>query len=74
MEVAFAKLADPIRPKDHIDRIRPTLPKKYSPLQKNGNGIQAVYLASVPHDMADALVALLGGQVERITANLGRGR
>ena len=36
VEVAFAKLADPIRPKDHIDRIRPTLPKKYSHFRKTG--------------------------------------
>ena len=64
--VLFTELETPLRPKDHINRIRPYLPSKYSPLQSNGNGLQAVYLANVPTDMADVLVTLLGGQVEPI--------
>ena len=46
--VEFTELEKPIRPKDHMDLIGPTLPEKYSPLQHNGNGLQSVYLASVP--------------------------
>ena len=68
VEVTFTELEKQIRPKDHIDRIRPTLPAKYSPLQSSGDGIQNVYLASVPPQMADVLLDLLGGQVAEIVA------
>jgi len=63
--VEFTALEKPIRPKDHMDLIGPTLPEKYSPIQHNGNGLQ-VYLASVPTNMAHVLSALLDGQVEAI--------
>lgn len=68
VQVAFTELEQRLRPKDRIDRIRPTLPTKYSPLQSSGDGIQNVYLASVPSQMADVLLDLLGGQVEEIVA------
>ncbi len=48
VKVDFTKLANKIRPKDHIDILRPLLPQKYSPLQPNGNGLQSVYLTAVP--------------------------
>lgn len=60
--VEFAELAHPIRPKDHIDMIRPYLPSKYSPLQGNGNGLQSIYLAQVPKGMATVLIDLIGGE------------
>jgi len=46
--------------------LRPTLPKKYSPLQPTGNGNQGVYLAELPDGMARVIVGLLDGQVEQI--------
>lgn len=67
--VEFIELRAPIRPKAHMDVIGPTLPDKYSPLQDNGNGNQAVYLTHVPDGMAKALRALLAGQVEAIQAD-----
>ncbi|HBP28039.1 MAG: HNH endonuclease [Advenella sp.] len=67
--VDFIELANPIRPKDHMDRLAPLLPSKYSPLQENGNGNQGVYLASVPDDLAHELEAILDGQVQSILAN-----
>ena len=60
VETDFAELDNQIRPKDHIDKIRDLLPSKYSPLQQNGNGIQSVYLASVPAEMATILIQLIG--------------
>jgi hypothetical protein len=48
-------MARPIRPKDHIDDIRPLLPPKYSPLQASGDGLENVYLASLPEPLALAL-------------------
>lgn len=66
LPVQFTELAYPIRPKDHMAELAPTLPAKYSPLQVNGNGNQGVYLAPVPAEMADVLRRLLAGQVEAV--------
>ena len=62
VETDFAELDNQIRPKDHIDKIRNLLPSKYSPLQQNGNGIQSVYLANVPTEMATILIQLIGAE------------
>lgn len=62
--VEFKELGSPIRPKDHIQQLRPHLPQKYSPLQPNGDGLQSVYLAEVPESMASELIRLLGKQYE----------
>ena len=41
VRVIYCPLENIIRPKDHIDQLRPFLPDKYSPLQKDsGNGPQ----------------------------------
>jgi hypothetical protein len=52
----------PIRPKEHMEILAPLLPEKYSPLTKDGNGLQGVYLAKVPELMGSALLDLLGNQ------------
>lgn len=49
-----------IRPKDHIEILRPLLPARYSPLQPNGNGLQSVYLTEVPTPLAEVLIGLIG--------------
>src|SRR5262249_37195364 len=54
--VVWTKLALPVRPKTLIDQLRPTLPTKYSPLTKDGNGLQGVYLAAIPEPMAGVLM------------------
>jgi putative restriction endonuclease len=64
--VEFTEVAKKIRPKDHIDELLPHLPEKYSPIQKNGNGLQSVYLAHVPHPMAKVLISLLGQEYDII--------
>jgi putative restriction endonuclease len=56
-----------IRPKDHIDVFGPLLPKRYSPLQPSGDGKQAVYLASVPEDLAETLIGLIGPEAYLIS-------
>jgi hypothetical protein len=60
VKVSFTKLLNQVRPKDHIDLLRPLLPKKYSPLQPNGNGLQSVYLAAVLEALAEVLLGLIG--------------
>jgi putative restriction endonuclease len=56
----FSIFENSIRPKDHIDLLRPHLPVKYSPLQATGDGLQSVYLASVPLAMAEVMIDLIG--------------
>ncbi|MGH7240329.1 MAG: hypothetical protein ACREHG_09755 [Candidatus Saccharimonadales bacterium] len=70
VQVDYHELLNKIRPKDHVDILRPTLPPKYSPLQPNGNGNQAVYLAEVPPKMADILVSVIGDEGKAVIANI----
>jgi hypothetical protein len=55
VKVIFTELANKVRPKDHIEILRPLLPVRYSPLQPNGNGLQSVYLTEVPTPLAEVL-------------------
>ena len=66
-DVAYTEVQNPITPKEHIDRIRPLLPDKYSPLQQNGDGLQSVYLASISPTFADTLVELLRTEGNTVT-------
>jgi hypothetical protein len=59
VDVQYKEVKSPIRPKSYIDRIRPLLPGKYSPLQNSGDGLQSVYLAELPADLATLLTELL---------------
>lgn len=61
--VKFTELENKVRPKDHIDILRPLLPEKYSPLQPNGNGLQSVYLTEIPAPLAQVLMGLVGQEV-----------
>jgi hypothetical protein len=58
--VCYATFESPIRPKDHIQALRPFLPAKYSPLQATGNGSQQVYLTEIPEALAHAVISLIG--------------
>jgi hypothetical protein len=63
VKVAFTELVHQVRPKDHIDVLRPLLPERYSPPQPNGNGLQSVYLTEVPTPLAEVLIGLIGQEV-----------
>lgn len=65
VKVDFHELDNKIRPKDNMSILKPLLPEKYSPLQANGNGNQAVYLAEIPAELANKLIELIG--VEAVT-------
>jgi putative restriction endonuclease len=66
VRVSFVRVVNLIRPKEHIDLLRPLLPDRYSPLQPNGNGLQSVYLTEVPQDLAEVLVGLIGKDAKAI--------
>ncbi|MEE9333772.1 MAG: HNH endonuclease signature motif containing protein [Granulosicoccaceae bacterium] len=53
-----------VRPSEYMERLGPLLPKKYSPLLANGNGLQAVYLTAVPYNLAMELGRIIGPPLE----------
>jgi hypothetical protein len=61
--VRFTELVNKIRPKDHIEILRPLLPERYAPLQPNGNGLQSVYLTELPRTLAEMLIGLIGDEM-----------
>jgi putative restriction endonuclease len=69
--VRWQRLANGIRPKDHIDRLRPDLANKYAPLTPDGNGLQSVYLTQVSRGFASTLFYLIGKEATSV-ADLGR--
>jgi putative restriction endonuclease len=72
VDVRFAELRHPIRPADHMERLAPRLPRRYSPLQPNGHGLQSVYLAFVPDPLAEAIIDLVGREAhDLVRARLG---
>lgn len=64
--VEFSRIENPIRPKEHMQLIGPLLPDKYSPLQQSGNGIQSVYLASLPDELGVLLMNLSSAEVPKL--------
>lgn len=66
VNVSFASLLNRIRPKDHIGILRSVLPDRYSPLQTNGNGNQALYLTEISERFAELLGGLIGEEARTI--------
>ncbi len=50
----------PLRPKEHMDVLRPLLPERYAPLRPNGDGLQSIYLTELSYTFAQALAQLMG--------------
>jgi putative restriction endonuclease len=72
VRVQFTELTNKVRPKDHIEILRPLLPDKYLPLQPNGNGLQSVYLTEVPTTLAEVLIGLIGKEVGPIAMSAAK--
>jgi hypothetical protein len=66
VNVKFRELLNPMRPGDHIGRLRQLLPGRYSPLQRNGHGLQGVYLTELPEGLAEMLGGLIGPEFEAV--------
>ena len=64
--VEFTELANRPRPKDFIGELAPYLATKYAPLQKTGDGLQGVYLASVSDDFARVILGKIGTEAAAI--------
>ena len=72
VKVQFTELTNKVRPKDHIEILRPLLPARYSPFQANGNGLQSVYLTEMPTTLAEVLIGLIGQEVAPIALSARR--
>jgi putative restriction endonuclease len=70
IRVRFTRLAHRVRPKDHIEVLRPFLPTRYAPLQTNGNGIQSVYLTELAPSFAEVLVGLIGVEAQSLIRDI----
>ncbi|WP_311946969.1 HNH endonuclease [Halomonas piscis] len=57
--VEFQQTDHAIRPKDHIEAIRPLLPEKYAPINASGNGNQVAYLAHISPELGELLFGLI---------------
>lgn len=66
VDVRFIELSNRIRPKEHIQQLLSFLPEKYAPLQKDGNGLQNVYLATIGSELAAALFRLIGAEATTV--------
>jgi hypothetical protein len=66
VDVRFVELRLPIRPADHMQILAPHLPDLYSPLQRDGRGLQGVYLTRLSEPLAGALVDLLGAEARNL--------
>ena len=70
VEVEFAELENPLRPKDFMNQIRPLLADKYAPLQENGNGLQGIYLTEISADFGALLILLSQADLPTIQQEL----
>jgi len=69
VDVAFQPASPPISPRDHLEKIAPLLPPKYSPINRNGFGNQKIYLARISREIALVLSVGLDAQLrEEIAA------
>ena len=60
VDVQYHRLNHQIRPADHMANLLPHLPEKYSPLMRDGRGLQSVYLTSIAPPLMHAIADLIG--------------
>ena len=70
VEVEFAELSNPIRPKDFMDLIGPHLAERYAPLRANGNGNQNLYLTEISTKFGELLTLLSNANLPEIEIEL----
>lgn len=66
IDVSFHAIPTRFRPAEWMGRLRPLLPRKYSPLRETGQGLQNLYLTELPPPLALALADLLGTEIAAI--------
>ena len=71
--VKFNALARKVRPKDHIDVLRPLAPARYGPLQGNGDGKQGIYLTELTTAFAETLAGMIGAEAQSVIGGVAVG-
>lgn len=70
VDVAYTTPPNRIVPKEHMGLLGPLMPERYAPLQRNGDGIQNIYLAEIPHAFAEALAGLIGAEARELVGTV----
>ena len=60
LSVKFVSLSDPIRPKQFLTELMPILPKRYSPINRLGNGSQPFYLTQISGEVYNLVKTKIG--------------
>jgi putative restriction endonuclease len=68
--VEFKELTNPIKPRENMEQISPLLASKYAPLQKNGNGLQGIYLTEISSEFGELLTAITGTDLKLVAQEL----
>lgn len=66
VDVRFQTLRHQIRPADHMPDIAPALPQRYSPLLRDGRGLQSVYLTSISPALMEVLARIIGTEARML--------
>ncbi len=66
VDVHYHTLQHQIRPGEHMSRLRPLLPERYSPLQAQGHGNQGIYLTELTPPLMNALAELIGQELKAL--------
>jgi hypothetical protein len=61
VDIEYYDLDNKISPTEHFETIKPYLPEKYGPLNRQGTGNQA-YLFLIPRTLGELLISLIGEQ------------
>jgi putative restriction endonuclease len=69
VEVRFSELKGRLKPSQHMERLRPYLAQKYSPLRANGHGQQSTYLTELSPSLGRLLIDLIGSEGRAISQN-----
>ncbi len=70
VDVQYQELGVRVRPSEHMDLLGPSLPDRYAPLQKNGHGLQGVYLTRITEAFVSVLIGLIGAEARAIVSGL----
>ncbi len=70
VKVDWSMLKTPFRAKDNISLLLPYLSDKYAPIQKNGNGNQGCYLASISPELAEVLFELSNTSIDQYVGSV----
>lgn len=68
VQIEWISLIYQIRPKAHIEVLRPLLPGRYSPLRESGDGLQGVYLTELTGLFPNVLGDLIGQEFHAVMA------